>query len=66
MSNGKNLTLHSSLERAVYQWNISHLITMRMSVSVISVYWISYWYRILLLNIGYWNNQLIWISVQCY
>ena len=40
---------------------------MRMSVSVISVYRIGYRYRlILLLNIGYRNNQLIWISVQHY
>ena len=35
---------------------------MRMSVSV---YWIGYWYQlILLLNTGYWNNRLIWISVK--
>ena len=40
---------------------------MRMSVSVISVYRIGYRYRlILLLNIGYRNNRLIWISVQHY
>ena len=40
---------------------------MRMSVSVISVYRISYRYQlILLLNIGYRNNRLIWISVQHY
>ena len=42
---------------------MSHLIMMRMRVSVISVYR----YRlILLLNIGYWNNRLIGISVQHY
>ena len=36
-----------------------------MSVSVISVYRIGYQNRlILLLNIGYRNNRLIWISVQ--
>ena len=40
---------------------------MRMSVSVISVYRIGYRYRlIMLLNIGYRNNRLIWISVQHY
>ena len=40
---------------------------MRMSVSVISEYRIGYRYRlILLLNIGYRNNRLIWISVQHY
>ena len=40
---------------------------MRMSVSVISVYRIGYRYQlILLLNIGYRNNRLIWISVQHY
>ena len=40
---------------------------MRISVSVISVYRIGYRYRlILLLNIGYRNNRLIWISVQHY
>ena len=38
---------------------------MRMSVRVISVYQIGYRYRlILLLNIGYRNNQLIWLLVQ--
>ena len=38
-----------------------------MSVSVISVYRIGYRYRlILLLNIGYRNNRLIWILVQHY
>ena len=38
-----------------------------MSVSVISVYRIGYQYQlILLLNTGYQNNQLIWISVQLY
>ena len=37
----------------------------RMSVSVVSVNRIGYRYwLILLLNIGYWNNQLIWLSVQ--
>ena len=40
---------------------------MRMSVSVIGVHRIGYRYRlILLLNIGYRNNRLIWISVQHY
>ena len=40
---------------------------MRMSVSVISEYRIGYRYRlILLLNISYRNNRLIWISVQHY
>ena len=43
---------------------MSHLISMRMSVSVVSVYRIGYRYRlILLLNISY---RLIWISVQHY
>ena len=38
---------------------------MRISASVISVYRIGYRYQlILLLNIRYQNNRLIWLSVQ--
>ena len=38
-----------------------------MSVNVISVDRVSYQYQlILLLNIGYRNNRLIWLSVQHY
>ena len=38
---------------------------MRVSVSAINVYRISYWYRLILLpNIGYWNIRLIWLLVQ--
>ena len=37
------------------------IVMMRRSVSDICVYWIGYWHwLILLLSIGYWNNQLIW------
>ena len=44
---------------------MSHLVMMRMSVSVISVYRISYQYQlIMLLNISYRNNWIIWLSVQ--
>ena len=46
-----------------YVTNVSHL-TMRLRDSVISVYRISYRYR--LLNIGYRNNRLIWLLVQHY
>ena len=41
---------------------MGHLV---MSVSVISVFRIGYHYQLILLhNIGYWNDQIIWISVQ--